>query len=180
MQLLVSKHAEDFHGWDLSLVNHAGKIQSLGCINGNKVENNGLVILFDVDPDIVYGMSCKQVISKLLASGPQTLITVKDIAHKLYEHGMKASWGKIKLKATTLYTAMDTFYNVTQSSGTLSVIQGQTSFAVSFTQYGYEPVLLSNRSFHPKPNEVGKYILIDDVKTTVTLTLKPNILSGTA
>ena len=172
MQIMISKHAEDFHGWDLSVTTQSGAIRSLGTINGNKTENNGLAIIFDVDPDVVYGMSCKQVVSKLLDSGPQTLITTKDVAHRLYEHGMKAAWGRIKIKNTALYTSMDTFYSVQHANGPFSIVQGQAGFAVSYTAIGFAPILIASRAYQPRPADFGQCIIVDDVKTTVSLSLR--------
>ena len=96
----------------------------LAVLNGNRREYNLPVVLLNIDQYVVFGLSHPWVISRILGEGsPQTLIARKDMAHTLYEHGMKASLGKIRQGNQTFYTALDTFYTQTNESGFLSMLQ---------------------------------------------------------
>lgn len=91
-------------------------IQRIALINGNKADHNGPVILLNLDPHIVYGLSHPAIVGKILSQGqPQELWTTKDLAHRLYEHGMKSSWGVVKHKNLCLQSRGDTFYTPLQA-----------------------------------------------------------------
>lgn len=80
-------------------------------VEGNSSKHVPVVVL-SIDPHIVYGMSHPLTISRIFSDGPQTLLTTKKLAHNLYEHGMKSSWGSIMLGLTPMYTQLPTFYDV--------------------------------------------------------------------
>lgn len=99
---------------------------SLLYIDGNYDNPDIPAALVSIDPHVVYGFSHPSIISKILGSRPQTLLTTKKLAHALFEHGMKGAWGQISLGEISFLTTLNTFYkNVQQASiggGTLVTV----------------------------------------------------------
>ena len=121
MKLLISRLSELYHGFDISL-DDSNNIQRIALINGNKADHAGPVILLNLDPHIVYGLSHPSVIGKIIGSGqPQELWTTKDLSHRLYEHGMKSCWGTVKQKNLHLQSRADTFYTPLQTGALFNV-----------------------------------------------------------
>ena len=79
-------------------------------IDGNSSKHVPVALL-SIDPHVVYGMSHPVTINRIFSDGPQTLLTTKKLAHTLYEHGMKSSWGSMMLGPTPVFTQLSTFYN---------------------------------------------------------------------
>ena len=94
----------------------------IGRINGNSPSNQVPIILLSVDPYVTFGLSHPHVISGILNDGPQNLITSRNLGHTLFEHGMKSSWGKVKVKNNKFITCLETFYLVKQQYKNFSVI----------------------------------------------------------
>lgn len=107
--LTLARMSEKHNGY--VLVNQEGK--SILYIDGNNSNPDIPVAILSIDPHVVYGMSHPAVISKILGHRPQNVLTTKKIAHTLYEHGMKASWGQVTFgERTVLLTTLNTFYSV--------------------------------------------------------------------
>jgi hypothetical protein len=86
-------------------------------VDGNSSKHVPVAVL-SIDPHVVYGMSHPAAVSRILSDGPQTLLSIKRIAHSMFEHGMKAAWGSIMLGPTPIFTQLPTFYNLVESFST--------------------------------------------------------------
>jgi len=160
LQLIVSRYSESRHGLSVSLKDEDK-------IEGNKPEFTGPVVLFNLDQEIVYGLSHREVVSRIYAEGPQPLITTKELAHRLYEHGMKASLGKIKLNNTPFLTCLDTYYNTAKMYGRLTLVNSKDRLGVVFCFSGYKPILITNAGFKDKETAACR-IDIDKIQSEVT------------
>lgn len=102
-----------------------GVAKPIAHINGNDTTFRGPVVLLSVDAHVVYGLSHPQVISTILKEGPQTMVASKEMAHHLYEHGMKAAVGKQRMGNNVFQASLDTYYRVMLNlGGDLSVVPG--------------------------------------------------------
>jgi hypothetical protein len=111
--LRVRRLKEFYHGFLVTL-DLQGKTQPVCMINGNTAEHRGPVVLLSIDQHVVYGMSHPAVVSRILSSEPQVLVATKEMGHRLFEHGMKAALGKIRIGNSPMFTQIDTFYAVKQ------------------------------------------------------------------
>ena len=172
MQLIVSKLAEEYHGLSVAL-KHDDSISTVALINGNKEDVNCPVVLFSIDQEVVYGLSHRKVVRRIYDNGPQILITSKELGHKLFEHGMKAALGKIKIHNTPFSTTLDTFYNLKTSYSFLSLEQANGRLGISFEVPMYKKVLIANSAFKPKEEmSFGGRIDIDKIQSQVTYPLE--------
>ncbi len=173
MQLIVSRLTHEHHGLTV-LLKDEDKIDTIAVINGNKPDYHGPVILFGLDQDIVYGMSHREVVSRIYGEGPQILLTTKELAHRLYEHGMKAALGKIALGSNTFLTCLDTYYKQTLEYARLRVETNGGKMACRFFIPGYQPILLTTGAYRAKesievvPMGTEQRIDIDKIQTEVT------------
>lgn len=169
MRLYLSRLPELHEGFDLSY-DADGEIKRLALVNGNKSDYFGPVIILNLDPHTVYGLSHPAVISRILDSGPQDLYTTKELAHKLFEHGMKAAWGSIAIKNNQFLTKLETFYTV-KTSGKFSVgqIQSENAISVKFEQDHKKTLVLSSRIIKTEPNEI--LIYPDTIKKHLSIDL---------
>lgn len=184
MELIVSKLQSNFDGLDLS-IKHDDHVQSLARINGNHADYQGPIILLNIDQYVVYSLSQPEVVSRILTKGQQQLLTTKEIAHNLFEHGMKASLGKLKIKTNWFLTTMDTFYSCSLIGHFLEIIQGnkenrENKIGCLITPSPeYQSILVCNYGFDydksdkgDKINNVSSVIEIDSIRTYVTMPFK--------
>jgi hypothetical protein len=140
MRSLIFYRATGFSGIGLSYDDGSGQAKTVAHINGNNPDHRGPVILLSLDASAVYAMSQPQVISRILSEGPQTLITTKDIAHTLFEHGMKAALGKHKIGNNNFFASMETYYKVVFGSGDFTVNANPLSLVIQLQ--GHPPVVV--------------------------------------
>jgi hypothetical protein len=176
MELIVSKLNHHHEGLKVAL-NDGDTVQNLTIINGNQPDFLGPVILLSLDQHIVYGMSHPEVISRIFTKGPQQLLTSKEIAHNLFEHGMKATLGKIKIKLNWFITTLDTFYTLTSATSMLQIIPGKDNkLGCLITPMAtYQSILLCNPGFEikePEKYNISESIEIDNIKTYVSTPIK--------
>jgi len=184
MRILISRLQEYHHGWDLSL-DDGDSIKRIALLNGNKPSEDLIspAVVFSLDPHVIYGVSHPTVISQILTRGPQPLVTTKEIAHKMYEHGMKASWWRVKHGSNSFFTNLETFYEVVQDTKHLSLITGVNETCGCLVRVaGYAPALICQRGFSPKDKTQSFHgiawpdytpIVLDDIATSVSCNLKP-------
>lgn len=166
MELIVSRLPELHFGMQLALKD-LDEIKPIAIINGNKADFSGPVILFNLDQHIVYGMSHPAVISVLQSRGPQNLITTKELAHNLFEHGMKAALGEVRINNNTYATKLDTFYTVIDNIHNLKLIAGKRNRpAVSvWPREDYKPLIITTHNWEPKEKLDLDLVEIDNIKT---------------
>ncbi len=111
MKLALARNQEKHNGF---MICDMDTNTALMYVEGNANKHVPVAVL-SLDPHIVYGMSHPSAVSRIFSEGPQTLVTIKRIAHSLFEHGMKASLGTITLGPTPLFTQLPTFYDVQDS-----------------------------------------------------------------
>lgn len=170
MKLLISRLSELHYGFDVSLDN-SSNTQRIALINGNKPEYSGPVILLNLDPHAVYGLSHPAVIGNIVGHGqPQELWTTKDIAHRLYEHGMKSCWGTIKQKNIHYQTRPDSFYTPLQS-GPLFTVESNGNGYDSFVSVklqlpgAFKTIVLTSRQQIANPNQNDIVVPVENIKT---------------
>lgn len=168
MQLIVSRLAEVHQGMMVSLKDE-DKIDTIGMVNGNKSTFKGPVILTDLDQDIVYGMSHRQVVSRIYSDGPQILLTTREYAHRLYEHGMKAALGKIKFGNNVFQTCLETYYKPSPQYGRFTLDNFEGVIGCRFDYGGYQPILITT-SKYAKPVEFQR-IDVDKIQQDVAIKL---------
>jgi len=151
MQLIVSRLVDLSHGMEMAL-KVDDSITTIAIINGNKPEYRGPSILLSLDQHVVFGMSHPAVVRRLLDEGPQVLVSNKETAHTLFEHGMKASVGRVKIKNSTFVTNLETFYEVKQTHKLFSIVMGANGRVGCMVQPEgcLWPVILSCGEFIPK------------------------------
>lgn len=180
MELIISRLTQHHLGWKL-VIKEQEDLRHIATINGNDPDFFGPVILLSLDQHIVYGVSHPEVISKLLQRGPQCVLTTKELSHNLFEHGMKASLGKIKIGMNYFITSLDTFYSVTNKASNLTIITSKDNQIGCLVQprIDLKPILVSNYTFIPKDSdkellEGVSSIAIEDIRTHVITDFKSN------
>lgn len=175
MELIISRLSQHHLGWKV-VIKTQEELRHVATINGNDGEFFGPIILLSVDQHIVYGLSHPEVVSKLLQRGSQYLITTKEMGHNLFEHGMKASLGKIKLGMNYFSTSLETFYTVTNKASNITLISGAENQIGCLFQprNDLKPILVSNSTFIPKDSDkellLGvRSITIDNIRTHIVL-----------
>jgi len=176
MELIISRLAQHHLGLKVS-IKEGETIGHVAIINGNNPDFLGPVILLNIDQHVVYGLSLPEVISRILVKGPQYLLSTKELAHNLFEHGMKSSVGKIKIHMNYFITSLETFYTVTTKASNVTLVtskDNQLGFLIQ-PRTDLRPILVSNYPFLAKEsdkellNEVSTSIEIDTIKThTIT------------
>jgi hypothetical protein len=146
------------------------EINNIALINGNKPDFTGPIILLDIDQDVVYGLSHREVVSRIYKEGPQILLTTKDMGHKLYEHGMKASLGRVKVGNVQYTTNIETFYTVKSSYGSLSLIYSEGKIGCYVKPHkNYTPILIASSGFIPKGIDTKEdRIDIEKIRSEIT------------
>lgn len=176
MQLIISKLAEVHHGFSLA-TKDGDNTRTLAVINGGLPKHQGPIVVLSLDQHVIYGVSHPHVVSRLLADGPQTLLTSKELADRLYENGMKASLYRIKVGSTTLYTKLDSFYRVEPQTKYLTIVPGATSHQVGcLIQIQGAEVLLAHDGFKPQVSLKTSVIRrsVDQIQNYVSIDLNKN------
>lgn len=166
MHLMLSRNQHRCEGHSLFLC-EGDKSVLLCIINGNKPDTTCPIFLNEVDPYTVFGLSQPLVISQILEAEPRVLLSSKEIGHRTFEHGMKASWGKIKIKNSYMFTNMETFYKISEQADYLNCRLEAVSYAGGIALY-----INCNNSYTvfytaAKPNkilETSKFVCIDNIK----------------
>ena len=176
MELIISKLNQHHEGLKIA-INDTNTVQTLAIVNGNQPEYLGPIILLGLDQHIIYGMSHPEIISRIFTKGPQQLLTSKEIAHNLFEHGMKATLGKVKIKLNWFTTTLDTFYSLNTLTTILQIIPGKDNKigCLITPMTTYQSILLCNHGFEFKESEkysISECIEIDNIKTYVSTPIK--------
>jgi hypothetical protein len=172
MQLIISRLSDPFQGLEVA-VKIADNVSTLAVLNGNKSEYRGPIILLGLDQYTVFGLSHPSVVRRLLDNGPQTLISSRELAHTLFEHGMKASLGKVRVNNSTFLTNLETFYELKQSHKVFSIVVGQNGKIGCLVQPQQEdqtPIVLASGEFVPKTEIKASFINIDLIRDFFTHT----------
>ena len=177
MELILSKLQSNFEGFDLSIKQNEA-IQTIAHINGNHPEYSGPVVILNLDQHVVFSFSQPEVVSRILTKGPQQLLTSKEIYHNLFEHGMKAALGKVKLKTNWFVTTMETFYSFSLFGHFLEVVQGgkdkENKIGLLVTPSNeHQSILVCNCGFDcDRVSGISNVIEIDSIRTYVTMPFK--------
>lgn len=191
MELILSKLQSNFDGFDLSIkhdsqgTSQESRIQTVARINGNHADYCGPVVVLNIDQYVVYSLSQPEVVSRILTKGQQQLLTTKETAHNLFEHGMKASLGKLKIKTNWFLTTLETFYSCSLTGHCLEIIQGNKENkenrenkigCLVSPSPEYQNILICNYGFdYDKVGNIGNIssvIEIDSIRTYVTMPFK--------
>lgn len=124
--LFIHKPEHEHEGYGVFLAD-----KCIAIINGNstKYPSNIPRIIFSLKPTIVYGLSHEKVISAVLDGGdPYVLCCPKAMAHNLFEHGMKASWGTVKRGKSVYLTRLETFYSFIETAPDCDVISSMVYY----------------------------------------------------
>lgn len=181
MELIISRLSHHYQGLKIA-INDQDYLRTISIVNGNDAEFLGTIILLNVDQHAVYGLSHPEIVSRILEKGPQSLLTTKDTAHNLFEHGMKASLGKLKLNMNQFLTTLETFYTPTTKAANLTLVVSRDNQLGCLIQprTDMKPILISNSTFLPKESdkdilsEVSNSIELDNIRTFVTSEFKVN------
>lgn len=163
-KLILAKLNNEYEGYSLSLLNEGGQ-KRLFTINGNSEGYKGTVVLLNVDPHVVYGMSHPKVIKRILTRGPQKMLATKELSHRLYEHGMKGAWWKIQIQKNVVMTSLETFYNVESEEFNAKVLSGNHKKCALLFTFEEKNYLISNRWYEPDTSlNVNKHIVLEDIQ----------------
>lgn len=172
MELIIGRNHDLHHGFSISDLQG----NTLLRIDGKK-EDSIPVLLLTLDPHTVYGLSHPKIISKILATGPHTLITQKKLAHSLFEHGMKACWGSIRVLNNKFQATIESYYNV-KFQDTINVhgesidITSWSDEEANYATLSYKNSVYVLSTIDINPSVVGsnsKFINISSIKDYVTL-----------
>ena len=184
MELIVSRL--NYHHMGLKIVcKEQDEVKTIAVVNGNDPGFAGSIILLSLDQHTIYGLSHPEVVSRILEKGPQNLLTSKELGHNLFEHGMKAALGKVKINTNYFNTTLDTFYNLINKTAHITLIAGKENQLACLVQprLDLKPVIISNTTFHVKETETDAIknelysldmVELDSIRTHVTLKLKMN------
>jgi hypothetical protein len=100
----------------------AGRQLEVAVVNGNRSDARVPVVMLSLDANMVYAMSQPTVISRILTSQPQLLLTSRDLSHRLFEHGMRASLSRQMMGNSPVTATMDTYYKLATSAGPISLL----------------------------------------------------------
>ena len=174
MEVIVSKLQNHYEGLKI-VFKDWDNLQPLAILNGNQVDFLGPIILLNLDQSIVYGLSHPEVVGRIYSKGPQQLLTSKELAHNLFEHGMKSALGRVKIRLNWFLTSLDTFYSVASTTPTLQIILGKENklgcLVTPLTSH--QGVLLCMHGFEPKEDlRVSEVIEVDNIRSYVSSVLK--------
>lgn len=177
MEVIISALNTPFSGLLISL-NTADPVQPIAIVNGNKADFSGPVILLSLDQEVIYGLSQPTVISRIFAKGPQQLLSTKELSHNLFEHGMKASLGKVKVHMNTFLTSLETFYSLVSFTPMCRIIPGRESGKAACLltpSRSHQGILIHNHGFEPKEAidyKISDTVEIDNIRTYISIPLK--------
>lgn len=123
MKVLITYNGQ-LQGHSLFVIDDQGRQREIATLNGNRQDSAVPVVLYSLDAHVVYSLSHPIIISRILMSQPQVLLTSKEIGHRLFEHGMKAALSKQMLGNCPVVASLDTYYKLSVSAGSLSVLAG--------------------------------------------------------
>lgn len=167
--LFFERRTLSYEGIRLSHDDGSGVAKPVAHINGNEASFRGPVVLLNLDAHAVYGLSHPQVVSHLLKDGPQPLVSSKEMAHRLFEHGMKAALGRVKLGNNQFATSLDTFYRLEQDLAefvlhlpTMSlIVKLPTSPAIVVCSSGYPAPKVGTGQIEVELNRILDYHKVD-------------------
>lgn len=163
-RLILAKLNNEYEGYSLSVLTDDNQ-KRLFTINGNSTGNKSPVVLLNIDPHVVYGMSHPSVIKRILSRGPQKMLATKELSHRLYEHGMKGSWWKIQIQKNVMMTSLETFYNVEAEDGEARVISGKHKKCALLFSFDNKSYLISNRWYEADSTfKVDRHVVLEDVE----------------
>jgi hypothetical protein len=132
-------------------------------IDGNDSNNVNPVALLNLDAYSVFGLGHPNVISRILNYGPQTLLTTKELGHKLFENGLKAYLGRVRIGNNHFQSTLETFYIQSFQAGLMSIITHNIyGVCVEVKPLGYKPVYISHTCLSN-----DEHIYLDAIQTTV-------------
>ena len=171
MGLVISRHQNHYDGMSIQLEDN-GHYKNICVINGNQVKHQGPVAVLSIDAHVIYGLSQLPVISRITENGPQQLLTIKEYAHTMFEHGMKAALGKIKIKNNVYNTSLETFYKLESKieieGVVLSILTHFNKPFLSVCLNGFKPILIS--SGNEIPYEEGyNVVYLDQIRDIVSI-----------
>lgn len=149
MKLIISRLPELRHGITVALEDENGTIQNQCIINGNTPSHKGAVALLGIDSHAVYGFSHPEIISRIIKEGPQILLSTKEYGHRLFEHGMKASTGKIKVENSYYIAMLESYYALRSQYKYMRIIAGKQGLGLLLEFPKKEPVLIAYNEFIP-------------------------------
>ena len=172
----LARQSEPQYGFTLSYKREAagsdpGGYNAMAVINGNAPNYYKLpVVLLSIDPHIVYGMSHPDVIETLLETGPQIMLSTRDLPHKMFEHGMKASLGRMEVGRNTFLTNINTFYDVQYDFPNFGiVVDRDKNPGLLVKDSGQIPALITTRKFGSITLDYKRFNL-EDIEDSVVLT----------
>lgn len=172
MRLFISRHQNHYDGISIQLEGNDGKYRHVCIINGNQIKHQGPVVVLNIDAHVIYGLSQPSIISRITENGPQPLLTIKEYAHSMFEHGMKAALGKVKIKNNAYITSLETFYKLESKLEiegiTLSILTHFNKPFLSMCLEGFKPILIS--SGHEIPYEEGfNIVYLDQIRDMISI-----------
>ena len=172
MNIIISKLVDHCEGWEISLKNDES-IETIAIVNGNKPLYSGPIVVLGVDQYILFGLSNPVVVGRILAEGPQEMISSRDLAHKIFEHGMKSVLGRIRINNNYFLTCLETFYTVKSESGLLSLVlgnDGQLGCLIGSKNWN-KKILITLQGFTEKADSKSQaeIVYIDQIRSVVTM-----------
>lgn len=165
-KLIIAKLNSEHEGYSLS-IDYGGEMKPLIRINGNSLNYQGPVALISIDPFVVFGLGEPTVVARILSKGPQVMYSTKELAHRLFEHGLKASWWKVYVQKNAMFTSLETFYDVRTDSmdDKIKIISGKDKKAAVLVSNEEKSYLISNKHFEADNNiKVDKHIALEDIR----------------
>jgi len=173
MQFVLTRLEQKHDGFSVSLKDGSTS-RTLATVDGNTANHRGPVILLSLDQHSVYGLSHPAVVSRVLADGPQTLLTSEALARRLYDGGMKAALSSIKVRNNVFLTTLETFYKVDNKSKYFTVIPGKTPEQMGcLIAVGGKTILLAHGGFKPQNAVAYEQHLVLDQITTLEVDVGP-------
>lgn len=172
MQLVLTRLENNYEGFSLSLKDGSTS-RTLATVDGNLVNHRGPVILLSLDQHSLYGLSHPAVVSRVLADGPQTLLTSEEISQRLF-NGMSTSLSVVKVRNTVFRTSLETFYRLENKSKYFTMVPGKNSQVGCLIAIGGKTILLAHGGFKPQNVAiVYEQLLVLDQITTLEIDIGP-------
>lgn len=172
MDVVISYHSL-LEGHTVRTEDEQGNVRFLAVLNGNCQDRVLPVVLYSLDAHVVYAMSHPAVISRSLTSSPQVLLTSRDLAHRLFEHGMKAALHRVMMGSSPVLATLDTYYKLSVSAGPISVKVHSPSGSVALVIR--KEILGSNRDFviagrgFPDSDPTQRLVYFEDLTSCMTV-----------
>jgi len=176
LEFILSRLGSSYQGFIIELNNPgAEKNEELLMINGNSHEYTGPISVLSVDQNVVYGLSKREVATRILERGPQILLSTPYLATNLFEHGMKAALGKVRVNNNTFLTSMETYYKLEQTIAPHFQIvpSALKDFAGILFKHPNlkQDIFITHHGFNPKdyPDNT-RVIILDTLRDYISLT----------